>query len=149
MSKFDEAMALLSECAKEGTRISSPATVFPLLRTWITKKEENFIVIYLDGKHAVQGKPVSVFKGTLNRTIAHPREIFAIALRKRSCAIIVAHNHPSGDSSPSPEDLDVTKQLIESGAILGIPVLDHLIITKSGYYSMCEHGIIDFSGKSE
>ena len=149
MSKFDEAMALLSECAKEGTRISSPATVFPLLRTWIAKKEEHFIVLYLNGQHVMQGKPVSVFKGTLNRTIVHPREIFAIALRKHSCAIIVAHNHPSGDSSPSPEDLDVTKKLIESGAILGIPVLDHLVITKSGYYSMCEHGIIDFSGRSE
>jgi DNA repair protein RadC len=72
----------------------------------------------------------------------HPREVFADPITDRACAIIVAHNHPSGKLEPSNEDLDITRRLRQSGEILGIPVLDHLVFSENGYFSFAEHGLI-------
>jgi len=72
----------------------------------------------------------------------HPREVFADPITDRACAVVVAHNHPSGNLEPSDEDVDITKRLRQSGDILGIPVLDHLIFSESGYFSFMEHGLI-------
>ena len=102
------------------------------------KKQEYFIVITLDGAHNLIQKRV-VFIGTLNRTLIHPREIFADALTDRAADIVLIHNHPSGSLEPSREDLDITRQLEDAGKILGINILDHIIISKSGYYSFQEN----------
>ncbi|HZJ76664.1 MAG TPA: JAB domain-containing protein, partial [Oscillospiraceae bacterium] len=80
--------------------------------------------------------------GSLNASIVHPREVFNIAIRRSSSAIILAHNHPSGDPNPSTEDVNITKRLIEAGSIIGINVLDHIIIGDGIYFSMKEEEII-------
>ncbi len=77
--------------------------------------------------------------GLVNKTQIHPREVFADALADRASAIIVAHNHPSGSLQPSPEDIRITGQLKEAGTILGVPLLDHIIFSSRGYYSLGEH----------
>ena len=79
--------------------------------------------------------------GILNRTIVHPREVFAEPITKRAAAIIVAHNHPSGNVDPSPEDREITNRLKAAGETLGIPLLDHIIFGVKGYFSFVEQGI--------
>src|SRR3989339_494978 len=86
-------------------------------------------------------KNENFFVGTLNASIVHPREIFEIAILEGAAAIIVMHNHPSGDSNPSSEDLEITKQLISCGKILDIEVLDHVIFGNNSYYSLRENGV--------
>jgi DNA repair protein RadC len=88
---------------------------------------EEFWVLLLDGKHRVQGT-MKVSVGTLTTSLVHPREVFAIAITERAAAIIVCHNHPSGDTTPSAEDLALTKRLHAAGDLLGIPLLDHVVI---------------------
>jgi DNA repair protein RadC len=80
--------------------------------------------------------------GLVNRTIVHPREVYADPLTDRASSIIVAHNHPSGNVDPSPEDRDITKRLKEAGEILGIPILDHLVFSSESFYSFLENGLI-------
>lgn len=90
-------------------------------------KQEHFVVIYLNTKNEVIHQQ-TLFIGSLNTSIIHPREVFNVAVRHHSASIIVAHNHPSGNPKPSPQDIQVTKRLVESGRIMGIEVLDSLII---------------------
>ena len=97
--------------------------------------QEYFIVITLDGANHIIEKRV-VFIGTLNRSLVHPREVFADALSDRAASIIIAHNHPSGQLEASAEDIAITKRLNESAKLLGIELLDHVIFTKDGYLSM-------------
>ncbi|WP_302392013.1 RadC family protein [Eggerthella sinensis] len=99
------------------------------------KKQECFVVLTLDGANRLIDNAI-VFQGTLNESLVHPREIFAKAIEDRAAKIIVAHNHPSGNLEPSFEDAEVTKKLKEAGRLMGIEVLDHIIIGKSGYRSM-------------
>lgn len=103
--------------------------------------QENFVVLFLNSKNEVLKKK-TVFIGSLNSSIVHPREVFNEALRQNSASIIVAHNHPSGDPRPSREDIDVTKRLYEVGNIIGIPILDHIIIGDLKYVSLKEKGYI-------
>lgn len=84
----------------------------------------------------------TIFKGSLNECIIHPREIYNKAILENSCSIIIAHNHPSGDFNPSQEDKKITDIISESGKLLGIPLLDHLIITKNGYFSFKDQNIL-------
>ena len=95
---------------------------------------ENFCVIHMDGRHRPAGFSL-VSRGTQTQSLVHPREVFCTAVRESAAAIIVAHNHPSGDSTPSAEDVGVTRRLAEAGRILGIEVLDHLIIGADDGYS--------------
>jgi DNA repair protein RadC len=83
-----------------------------------------------------------MFIGTLNASLVHPREIFQEALKQNSASVILVHNHPSGDSEPSEDDLIVTKRIVEAGKTMGIDVLDHIIITKSKIYSFKENKLI-------
>lgn len=99
------------------------------------KKQECFVVLTLDGANRLIDNAI-VFQGTLNQSLVHPREIFAKAIEDRAAKIIVAHNHPSGNLEPSFEDAEITKKLKEAGRLMGIEVLDHIIIGKSGYRSM-------------
>jgi DNA repair protein RadC len=104
-------------------------------------QQEHFVALYLNVKNQILHKQ-TIFVGSLNASIVHPREIFRVAIRRSAAAIIVAHNHPSGNPSPSPEDIDVTKRLIEAGQILGVDLLDHLIIGDHQFISLKEKGYI-------
>ncbi|HBK85285.1 MAG TPA: hypothetical protein DDZ53_04555, partial [Firmicutes bacterium] len=86
---------------------------------------EEFVVVLVDTKNNVLSKR-TVFRGSLNASIVHPREVFKYAIRHSAAAVLVAHNHPSGDPTPSREDIDVTRRLVEAGKIIGIEVLDHV-----------------------
>jgi len=103
--------------------------------------QEHFVAIYLNTKNQVIHKQ-SIFIGSLNASIVHPREVFKEALRRSSASIICVHNHPSGDPTPSREDIEVTKRLVECGKIIGIDVLDHLIIGDTKYISLKEKGYV-------
>ncbi|WP_236838738.1 RadC family protein [Caldalkalibacillus salinus] len=105
------------------------------------EQQEIFYCLYLNTKNeVVYEKPV--FVGSLNASIVHPREVYKEAVKWSACSIIVAHNHPSGDPTPSQEDIRVTQRLVESGNILGIECLDHLIIGDGQYLSLKEKGYI-------
>lgn len=100
--------------------------------------KEQFVVILLNNKNKVIGTEV-VSEGSLSSSIVHPREVFAPAILHHAAAIMVAHNHPSGDPKPSIEDEEVTRQLLRSGKVLGIPMIDHVIIGDGNYYSFLEN----------
>ena len=100
--------------------------------------KEQFIVVLLNGRNKVIGTEV-VSEGSLSNSIVHAREVFAPALLQHAAAIMVAHNHPSGDPKPSSEDKDITRMLARSGKVLGIPLMDHLIIGDGTYYSFLEN----------
>ncbi len=105
------------------------------------KKKEYFKIILLNTKnHLISKEEISV--GSLSASIVHPREIFNLPLRKSAASVILFHNHPSGDPSPSQEDLEVTRRLVEAGNILGISVRDHIIIGDGCYFSFREKGLI-------
>ncbi len=123
----------------EGTRVGSPADVLPLIRHYADRKQEHLLCISLNGANEVIATRV-VTIGLLNRTQIHPREVFADAITDRAAAIILAHNHPSGNVSPSPEDRSVTRRIRESGEVLGVNLLDHLVFTRRAYYSFKEQG---------
>ncbi len=103
-------------------------------------KQEQFLILLLDTKNHVISKEI-ISIGSLNSSIVHPREVFKPAIKKSASAIIAAHNHPSGDSTPSKEDIQVTNRLIEAGKILGIELLDHIIIGDGKYFSLKDEGL--------
>ena len=100
--------------------------------------KEQFVVILLNGKNKVIGTEV-VSEGSLSSSVVHPREVYAPAILHHAAAIMVAHNHPSGDPKPSTEDTEVTRVLARSGKVLGIPMIDHVIIGDGNYYSFLEN----------
>lgn len=104
-------------------------------------KQEHFVVLALNTKNQILHKQ-TLFIGSLNSSIVHPREVFKEALRRSAASIICLHNHPSGDPSPSREDIDVTKRLAECGRLLGMEVLDHVIIGDETFISLKEKGHI-------
>ncbi len=104
-------------------------------------KKENFVLLCLNARNQViHRETVSV--GTLNASLVHPREVFQIALERSAASIILAHNHPSGDSSPSEEDLEITRRMVEAGQVMGIEVLDHIIVGTRGHTSLKEEGVL-------
>lgn len=120
---------------KQNKKVSSAGDVFDELQEYKNKHQEYFLTITLDGaNHIIQTRVVSI--GTLNRSLIHPREVFADAITDRCASIIIAHNHPSGLLEVSQEDIMVTLRLQESAKLLGIELLDHIIISKNGYLSM-------------
>ena len=122
-------------------KIASAADVSDLLREYAAKKQEYFIVLTLDGaSHLIEQRVVSI--GTLNQSLVHPREVFADAVTDRAAGVIVAHNHPGGQLSPSREDIGVTQRLKEAGKLLGIELLDHVILTRDGFLSLREEGMV-------
>lgn len=131
---------VLSSPLTTGTVIAQSRTVFdhyaPLLRD---KRQEVFIAVLLDAKHAVI-RERTVSKGSLTSSLVHPREVFKEAVRESAAAVIFLHNHPSGDPKPSKEDRALTVRLQEAGDILGVQVLDHLIIGDKRYISFADEG---------
>ena len=105
------------------------------------KTREHLMTIYLNARNEmVYKKPM--FIGTLNASLVHPREIFAEALKQNAASVILVHNHPSGDSEPSEDDLEITKRIQKTGKIMGIDVLDHIIITKTKTFSFKDKKLI-------
>ncbi len=127
---------------RDSVTVQRPKDILPLVSHIADKKQENFVCISLNGANEVIGNRV-VTVGLLNSTQVHPREVFADVISDRAASVILVHNHPSGILKPSPEDLSMTKQIVEAGRILGISVLDHLIITKKGYLSFKKKGLIE------
>lgn len=116
-------------------KITSAKDVYDYLYPMKDLQQEYFIVLLLNTKNVILKKEV-VAIGTLNGALIHPREIFKSAIKESANSIIVVHNHPSGDPTPSPEDSAITKRLVECGELLGILVLDHVIIGKELYSFM-------------
>jgi DNA repair protein RadC len=117
-------------------RIGGPEDIFASLAYKINGlQQESFWSVCLDCKHQVLGVEL-IALGTLNQLLVHPREVFQSAILKKAYAIIIAHNHPSGDLTPSKEDIELTKRLKYAGEIIGIDVLDHVILSQLDYLSM-------------
>jgi proteasome lid subunit RPN8/RPN11 len=105
------------------------------------KKQEFIVCLSLDSKQQLIARRI-VTMGLVNVSIIHPREVFAGPLSDRACSVVVAHNHPSGILTPSEDDIEITRQLIAAGEILGMPLHDHIILTKDDYYSFKANGLI-------
>lgn len=119
---------------QDKTEILSAQDVWKLSADICESQKEHFVVFYLDTQnHLIERQIISI--GTLNSSLVHPREVFEPAITLHSASIIIAHNHPSQDLAPSTEDKKITERLIESGKILGIEVIDHIILSKSSYLS--------------
>jgi len=126
---------------KETVKIKSAKDILPLVADIADKKQEYFVCISLNGANEVIEKRI-VTIGLVNSSQIHPREVFADVIADRAAAVIFAHNHPSGDPKPSEVDAKTHKQLTEAGKILGLRILDHIIVTKKGYFSFQEAGLI-------
>jgi len=130
------------ETEEESFDIKNPEAVFKLISSSIKDKaKEHFKLILLNTRNKMIGiSTVSI--GTLTTSLVHPREVFKDAITHSAASVILAHNHPSGDPEPSEDDLKITKKLVESGKILGIEVIDHIIIGKNNFYSFREKRLI-------
>ena len=126
---------------KSNKRITDAKDVYEELKAFSTKTQEYFLVITLDGaSHIINTR--TVFIGTLNQSLVHPREVFADAIADRAAGIIIAHNHPSGTLEASRADLQITQRLKEVSKLVGIELLDHVILSKHGYYSFSDEGLL-------
>ena len=124
-----------------GAHIKSPSDLIPFVNHYAMNGKEHFLAVTLNGGHnIIQIHVVSI--GTTNSAFAHPREVFYEAIKENASAIIVCHNHPSGAVEPSEEDIKCTQKLIAASEIIGIPLLDHIIIDCSSYYSFLESGLL-------
>lgn len=127
---------------KQSVLLLSPQDVWEQLKDIRDNKKEHFVIFFLDARNQeIKRETISV--GSLNANLVHPREVFEPAVRHLAAQIIIAHNHPAGDPSPSQEDSDITKQLVDAGKILGIEIIDHVIVTKDKFLSMKQKGILD------
>jgi DNA repair protein RadC len=126
---------------KKSNLLLSPKDVWDNLRDIRDHKKEYFIIFYLDTRNQeIQREIISV--GILNANLIHPREVFEPAVRHLAAQILIAHNHPSGDTRPSEEDLKVTKNLLEAGKILGIEIIDHVIVSQNSFLSLKCEGLL-------
>ena len=138
--------------AEEAPFVRDPASVLQQLRPLLNDlRQEVFWALLLDTRNRLIGRPQEISRGLLDSSPVHPREVFATAIRHAAAAVILAHNHPSGDPTPSIEDLRVTRQLIEASRILGIRVIDHVIVGREtdqrpGHLSLRERGLTTFDG---
>ena len=123
------------------TRFTSAKQVYELLMDLVYEAKEHFITLHLDGKNRIACID-RVSTGSLNQCLVVPREIFKTALISSAAAILLVHNHPTGDPAPSREDITVTQRLKEAGELLGVRVLDHIIVGDGQYYSFAEGGLL-------
>ena len=125
---------------QDHVRYTNPKDIYESIRyLFVGKKQECFYALYFNQKQELLERKL-LFMGTVNRSVVHPREVFKEAYLLSASSVICIHNHPSGDVTPSMEDIRVTKALIEIGEMNGIPVLDHLVVSDDAYYSFREHG---------
>ncbi|MGB9940657.1 RadC family protein [Methanosarcina sp.] len=139
---FELARRLETFAEEPKRKICSPRDVYALMYPKMREqKKEKFITLCLDTKNQILKEEV-VSVGSLNASIVHPREVFKSALLESSASVIMVHNHPSGDPSPSREDIMVTEKMVEGGKLLGIDVLDHIIIGDGRYVSLKDEGFV-------
>ena len=120
--------------------ITSPADVLPEIRHIRDLNKEHFVAIFLNARNQVT-KTDTISIGSLNASLVHPRELFAPAVGISAASVILAHNHPSGDVTPSKEDISLTKRMVQAGQIMGIEVVDHLIVASDKFLSMKEANV--------
>jgi len=121
--------------------VRGPETVFDLTRDIRAANREHFVGFYLNSRNQVLRREI-ISIGSLNASIVHPREVYQPAIAVSAASLILAHNHPSGDPTPSEEDLAITRRLVEAGRILGIDVLDHVVVAKDAYTSFKERKLL-------
>lgn len=127
--------------AKDIKTINSPKDVYDLLIDMTLLDREKFVVVMLNTKnHVIAVDTISI--GTLNSSLVHPREVFKSAIKRSACSLVLCHNHPSSDPTPSKQDLEITNRLVEAGKLLSIEVVDHVIIGSQSYVSLKERGVI-------
>ncbi len=132
---------LMSESPEERFQIRAPGDAANLLIPLLGYKEqEHFAVLYLDTRNRVLEQEI-LYKGSLNTSLVRVAEVFRGAVRRNCAGVIVAHNHPSGDPSPSPEDVALTRRLVEAGKLLEVDLLDHLVVGQARYVSLRERGL--------
>jgi DNA repair protein RadC len=140
LAAFELGRRIAAKPLQRGERISSPEDVHRHFHARLRDAPaEEFHIVLLDARHRVL-RSVLTSQGTLTASLVHPREVFRPALREAAAALVLVHNHPSGDPTPSSEDRQVTRRLARAGALLGIPVLDHVIVADRGYASLREQG---------
>ena len=146
------AQRLARESVGERPLITTPEQAVAVLRERArVLQHEVFWALMLDTKNRLIGEPQQISEGTLNSSLVHPRELFKRALQHSCAAIILAHNHPSGDPAPSAEDIKVTRQLVRAGEVMGIKVLDHIVVghrrsvATSDFISLREAGLVNFA----
>lgn len=132
---------LMAESPEERWQIRAPSDAAHILMPLIGHQEqEHFVVLYLDTRNRVTDRE-TLYKGSLNTSLVRTAEVFRGAVRRNCANVIVAHNHPSGDPNPSPEDVALTRRLVDAGKLLEIAVLDHLVIGENRYVSMREQAL--------
>lgn len=125
-----------------GERFTSPEQVYQHYHYALRdRRKEYFLALLLDGKNRIL-KEVRISEGSLNQSIVHPREVFSPAVRESAAAIILVHNHPSGDPAPSREDREITRRLKDAGELMGVKVLDHIIIGDGSFVSFTAQGML-------
>lgn len=122
-------------------RLTTPLQIWEMFRFLGKESKEWMVVLLLDGKNRLSAVDICSI-GTLNQSLCHPREIFKSALMVSCAAIVLIHNHPSGDTSPSSEDIAITRRLKEASEIIGIKILDHVIVSDEEYTSFVERGLL-------
>ncbi len=129
------------QTAEQQFRMRSPQDVAGFVRKILSdNSREHIVALYFDGSNTVASfSTISI--GTATSATVHPREIFQRAISCGAVSLVICHNHPSGNTTPSPEDQRVTRRLKEAGDLLGIPLLDHVIVTDSSFYSFKDHGL--------
>ncbi len=140
---MEELLSMVQEKALSYSvdRVTSAKDVYHALAEYSTKMQEHFMLITLDGASKVIEKRV-IFVGTLNQSLVHPREVFKPAIEDGAAGVIIAHNHPSGTLEASRADIQITQRLKEVAKLVGIELLDHVIISKNGYYSFSDEGLL-------
>ena len=121
--------------------ISNPADAIPMISEIKDERKEHFICLYLNARNQIIHKE-TVSIGSLSASIVHPREVFLVAITHSAASLILAHNHPSGDVSPSQDDIDLTHRLVRAGEIMGIEILDHIIVASTDFVSLKSRGVI-------
>ena len=152
MNYADMMEACASYIAVKNPTVKEPSKVFEIMSPLFQHaKQESLFIIMLDTKSKIIGAPRELFRGLLDSCPTHAREVFRQAIRDCAAALIIVHNHPSGDPTPSREDIEATRRLVEAGRIIGIPLFDHVILGNRfspedcAYISLRERNLVSFA----
>jgi DNA repair protein RadC len=141
LAAFELGRRLMAEAPEERYQIRAPGDAANILMPMIGHQEqEHFVVLYLDTRNRVLDREI-LYKGSLNTSLVRVAEVFRGAVRRNCAGIIVAHNHPSGDPNPSPEDVALTRRLVDAGKILEVDVLDHVVVGQNRFVSLRERAL--------
>jgi DNA repair protein RadC len=140
--KFSDCSLTYPDIPNDKIYIRNPEDLFTHFQSLFSNHvRERFIVFWLNAANRITGFEV-VSEGTLNSSLVHPREVYRGAIVATAAAIIIAHNHPSGNKEPSREDIEITRQITQSGKVIGIPCHDHIIFAEDSYTSFAERGLL-------